>query len=238
MSSNSNILLPGLDEQLSFLRKNTAIQINQALVIGSGSEKIAKQLSRIYSCEVDLIVENYESLLNSKIILGETEKIKPFLMNFEITDFDSSHFDLIYAQGSVSLTNRNKIIKEIKRILKPGGLLCVGEIVSLKKEIPSFIKNIFDSSNLLPLFVDDLEKYYAARKFKVVSQQNLSETFREYYLQSAALLKGIENALTDQEKSYYKKLLNKVSHESNVYLKLGGNKYIGFISLLLEKEAV
>ena len=238
MSSNSNILLPGLDEQLSFLRKNTAIQINQALVIGSGSEKIAKQLSRIYSCEVDLIVENYESLLNSKIILGETEKIKPFLMNFEITDFDSSHFDLIYAQGSVSLTNRNKIIKEIKRILKPGGLLCVGEIVSLKKEIPSFIKNIFDSSNLLPLFVDDLEKYYAARKFKVVSQQNLSETFREYYLQSAALLKGIENALTDQEKSYYKKLLNKVSHESNVYLKLGGNKHIGFISLLLEKEAV
>ena len=238
MVSNSNILLPGLDEQLSFLRKNTAIQINQALVIGSGSEKIAKQLSKIYSCEVDLIVENYESLLNSKIILGETEKIKPFLMNFEITDFDSSHFDLIYAQGSVSLTNRNKIIKEIKRILKPGGLLCVGEIVSLKKEIPSFIKNIFDSSNLLPLFVDDLEKYYAARKFKVVSQQNLSETFREYYLQSAALLKGIENALTDQEKSYYKKLLNKVSHESNVYLKLGGNKHIGFISLLLEKEAV
>lgn len=238
MSSNSNILLPGLDEQLSFLRKNTAIQINQALVIGSGSEKIAKQLSKIYSCEVDLIVENYESLLNSKIILGEPEKIKPSLMNFEITDFDSSHFDLIYAQGSVSLTNRNKIIKEIKRILKPGGLLCVGEIVSLKKEIPSFIKNIFDSSNLLPLFVDDLEKYYAARKFKVVSQQNLSETFREYYLQSAALLKGIETALTDQEKSYYKKLLNKVSHESNVYLKLGGNKYIGFISLLLEKEAV
>lgn len=238
MSSVSKILLPGSDKQLSFLRKNLSMQIEKALVIGSGSEEIAKQLAKQYSSNVDLIVEDYESLMNSKIALGGDEKAKPRLMNFEVTDFDSSYFDLVYAQGSISLTNRNKIIKEIKRILKPNGLLCVGEIVSLKKEVPSFIRNIFNSSNLLPLFIDDLEIYYQERNFKVVSKKNFSETLTGYYLQNAELLKGTKGTLTDQEKSYYKKLLNKISHESNAYLKLGGDKYIGFIALLLEKGGV
>lgn len=231
----SKILLPGLGKQLDFLRKNSSIQAKQALVIGSSSEKIAKDLAKQYSCDVDLIVEDYESLMSSNLILGDDSKVKASLMNFEITDFDACTFDLIYAQASVSLTNRNKIIKEIKRILTPGGFFCVGEIVSLKKEVPKFITDIFDSSNLLPLLIDDLQKYYEERKFLIVEKENLSDTLEDYYSQTVSLLKGTKENLSDREKSYYKKLLNKVSHESNVYLKLGGDKYIGFVSMLLQK---
>ena len=41
--------------------------------------------------------------------------------------------------------------------------------------------------------------------------------------------------LTDKEKSFYKKLLSKISHESNAYLKLGADRYIGFKMLILKK---
>ena len=228
-------LLPGLKAQFRFLKKFLPqIPVN-ILVIGSASEWIAAELARTGDKNVNLIVGDYESLINSKLILGEESPVKTSFMDFEVTDFEKDSLDLVYAQASVSLTNRNKIIKEIKRILKPGGYFCVGEIASLKKEIPAFISDIYDSSNLLPLFIDDLEKYYSERKFDIIAKQNLSETLKEYYIQCSSLLKEKLEDLTDREKSYYKKLLNKVSHESNVYLKLGGDKYIGFTGLLLRK---
>ena len=40
------------------------------------------------------------------------------MMDFDNTDFNAEEFDLVYAQASISLLNRNKIVKEIKRILE------------------------------------------------------------------------------------------------------------------------
>jgi len=157
------------------------------------------------------------------------------LMSFDATDFNLSSFDLIYAQASISSTKRNKIVKEIKRILKPGGYFCVGEIVILHRRVPMFVQNIFDSSDLLPLFNNDLNKYYHEKNFILNGSIDLTNTLKEFYLRNATLLKNSEGGLTQQERSYYKKLVNKISHESNAYLRLGANKYIGFTALLLQR---
>jgi SAM-dependent methyltransferase len=196
---------------------------------------MARELSNHFDTNIELIVEDYDSLMNSKLILESSQKINVRLMDFEVTDFDDHSFDLIYAQASISLTKRNKIIKELKRLLKPDGFLCVGEVVALRKDYPPFVQDIFDSSDLLPLFADDLEKYYIERKFNVVVRQNLTHTLKKYYSRSASLLDDSIDSLSSSEKSYYKKILNKLSHESNAYLKLGGDKFIGFVALLLQK---
>ena len=235
MKSKKQILLPGLGKQLEFLRKNLSTEVNSILVIGSASEAPALSLSGSFHSNVNLIVEDYESFINSKIVLDNADNINLKIMSFEATDFNSNEFDLVYAQASVSSINRNKIIKEIKRILKPGGYLCVGEITSLNKEQPQFMKDIYDNSELLPLFADDLEKYYGERKFTVAALENLSSTLKEFYSLNISKLENSIDNLTDKEKSYYKKLLNKISHESNVYLKLGGDKHLGFYVLLLHK---
>jgi SAM-dependent methyltransferase len=235
MNNKKQICLPGLNKQFDFLKKNLQVNPKTVLVIGSGSENAAALITNHFSCSTELIVQDYESLMNSRINLDNDSNIKISLMNYEVTDFAPESFDLIYAQASVSLINRNKIIKEIKRILKPDGYLCIGEIVSLKQDIPLFVRDIFDSAGLLPLFVDDLEKYYIERKFNLISLRDFSNTLAEYYTLYASLLKSTKENLTDNEKSYYKKLLNKIHHESNVYLKLGGDKFIGFVSLLLQK---
>lgn len=235
--NTNKILLPGLDKQISFLKKNLTSEVKAALVIGSASEVPAETISKRFNCNVEIIVEDYESLLNSKLVLSNESNINVRLMSFDATDFNSFSFDLIYAQASISSTKRNKIVKEINRILKPGGYFCVGEIVALNKRIPMFVQNIFDSSNLLPLFNNDLNKYYFERKFTLTGSVDLTNTLREFYLLNADLLKSSKGGLTQQEKSYYKKLVNKISHESNAYLKLGADKYIGFIALLLQRGA-
>jgi SAM-dependent methyltransferase len=173
--------------------------------------------------------------MNSKIILEGDETVTIRIMDFDATDFQKEQFDLIYAQGSVSFINRNKIIKEFKRILKPNAYLCLGEITALEKVYPVFIKDIFDNSSLLPIYSDEIEKYYEDRNFEIIYNVDISYTLKDYYLENATRLNQEKDNLTSNEKSYYKKLLNKISHESNVYLKLGGDQYIGFSTLLLRK---
>ncbi|TSA29824.1 MAG: methyltransferase domain-containing protein [Ignavibacteriales bacterium] len=233
--NKEKILLPGLDKQINFLRKNLTSEINSALVIGSASEIPAEIISKKFNCKIEVIVEDYESLLNSRLILSSESNVNVRLMSFEATDFNPSSFDLVYAQASISSINRNKVVKEIKRILLPDGFFCVGEVVTLKRDVPQYVQDIFDASDLLPLFVENLEKYYSERKFVLSGRIDLTNTLNEYFLLNKNLLSTSKENLTEREKSYYKKLLNKINHESNAYLKLGADKFIGFLSLLLKK---
>ncbi|MEW6194148.1 MAG: class I SAM-dependent methyltransferase [Bacteroidota bacterium] len=229
------IMLPGLGKQLEFFLKNYNAVPKKILVIGSASEYIAKSIAEQFNCRVDLIVEDYESLLNSKLLIGNNSDINIKLMEYDITDFQDSEFDLVYAQASISLTKRNKIIKELKRITKAGSYFCMGEIVNLTQPVPRFIKDIYDSTDLLPLHVESIEQYYSERGFSILASSDFSKSLRDYYRNTLNMLKNSKQHLTDSEKSYYKKLLNKISHESNAYLKLGGDKYTGFKVLLLQK---
>ena len=63
---------------------------------------------------------------------------------------------------------------------------------------------------------------------RIISVEDLSHRLQNFYRENSALLKDNRNDLTDQEKSYYKIILKKMSHESNAYLDLGGFKFMGF----------
>ncbi len=236
MHKTTEFLLPGSNKQLKLLEDELAIKNYSVLVIGSASEQIAKEIEEIAGKQVELIVEDYESLINSKLILSKNEKVNISLMDFEATDFDDELFDLVYAQASISDFRRNGIVKEIKRILKPGGYLCVGEITKLTKDIPTFVQDIFDSSDLDPLFHNDVAEYYRQKNFDIIREKDFSPSLKEYYSLSLKKLKKTQEELTDNEKSYYKKLLNKISHESKAFLKQGADKHIGFYVLLLKKN--
>lgn len=230
------ILLPGLDKQLEFLKKNLELHGLKILVMGAASEQIAKQLAKDSKTFIEMIVEDYDSLINAKLVCAKSDNVNVRIMDFETTDFDDSCFDLVFAQASVSDTRRNKIIKEIKRILKPGAHLCVGEVVKLEEEIPAFVDEIFESSSLDPLYAGKLNDYYIERKFKISAEADFSDTFVEFYSTNLKKLESSKKELSDEEKSYYKKLLNRISHESNAFLKLGADRYIGFKSLIMGKE--
>lgn len=234
MKKEKHIHLPGSDYQLGFVLGNVKVVEKNILVIGSGSEEIAKTFLQEGADNVELIVQDYESMMNSNLMLADYEKITAKIMEFEFTDYDDNSFDLIYAQASISSERRNKILKEIKRILKPNGILAVGEIVKLKKDVPTFVKEIFDSSDLAPLFIDDIESFYIQRGWRVINKQDYSKSLKEYYSVNLKKLSGSVEELTDKEKSYYKKLINRISHQSKAYLKQGGDEYIGFISVLLK----
>lgn len=236
MAVKQKIYLPGSGEQLRLLENEITIEGMASAVFGSGSGTIAKLIHEDTGKNVDLIVEDYESLIQAQLEIANSEAVKCRIMSFSATDFQDDSFDLVYAQASLSGSSRVKIIKEIKRILKPGGYLCVGEIVKLSKDTPRFILDVWKSSDLSPINSDEIEDYYKAAKFAVVKSADLSRTLRDFYMLGAESLKRSVGLMTDQEKSYNKKLINRLSHETNVYLKQGGDKHIGFKVLILKNE--
>lgn len=232
MKTIEQIHLPGSDSQLRYTLGNVEIKEKKVLIVGSGSEVIAKEFLQSGAQVVELIVEDYDSLLNSKLVLDKIDAINPKMMEFEITDFNQDTFDIIYAQASISGGQRNKIIKELKRILKNEGLLIVGEIVILEKPVPQFVQDLFDDSDLEPLFVDEIKDYYKQRNFEIRDILDYSKTLKDYYSANLKKLSASVKELTDNEKSYHKKLLNQISHQSKAYLRQGADKFIGFYSII------
>ncbi len=236
MEKNLNVFLPGLDNQIRFVRRRLELEGKRTLTLGSASEAIAKVFLEETNTNAELIVEDYNSLMNSRLLVSENKSINVRLMDFEYTDFDNKEFDVVYTQGAISNPRRNKIVKEAKRILKPEGYFCVGEVVSLQKELPQFILDIYDSTDLDPLQSSEIEKYYIERNFEIVEKKDLSFTLADYYSKSLTELKKSLVDMPENEKSYYKKLINMISHEAKAFLNQGADEFIGFYSFILKKK--
>ena len=232
---NKEIYLPGSVYQFLTFSKKCGIKDKSVLVAGAGSEEVSKLFLENGAASVIQIVEDEETLLASRLYLKDTKNVSVRMMAFDSTDFFDERFDIVFAQASISNSRRNKIVKEIKRILKPGGYFCVGENVQLKANAPMFVREIWQASDILPLLNRDAADYYKEKGFEILYEDDLSSTLKDFYRDSLGLLKEKMNNLSEEEKAYHKKFLNKVSHESNAYLNLGADKYMGFKILVMKK---
>lgn len=232
MKNTEQIHLPGGDSQLRYTLGNVDLRGKNILIIGAGCEIIAKEFLKKEADSVELIVEDYDSLMNARLMLDSDQTLNPKMMDFELTDFADDAFDIVYAQASISGSRRNKIVKEIKRILRKDGFFIAGEIVKLEQLVPQFVQDMFNDSDLDPIFIDDIKNYYRQREFEIRDIMDYSKTLKEYYSTNLEKLSFSMKELNKNEKSYYKKLLNQISHQSKAFLKQGADKYIGFCTII------
>lgn len=235
MKTIKPIFLPGTDRQFKILASQVKLDGKFVLIIGGGTVEIAHEFIENRAANAKIIVEDNDSLIDARMLLRNNENISVSMMEFESTDFQDAQFDLVFAQASITNKSKNKIVKEIRRILKPGGIFCVGENVAFTKELPVFIKDIFLNSGITPAFKDVFNKFYIERKFEILYEHDLSPTLKDFYKFSSSILNQNIDTLSEQEKSYYKKMLKQISHESNVYLNLRGDNYFGFMMLVMKK---
>lgn len=228
--SRETILLPGGNKQAEHLFEKNLISGNNALIIGAGCESLALRLSEQFT-EVQIIVNEYKSLMQSRDRLQNADKVKIKMMDYAHTDFNDNYFDLIYAQASISVPDRKNIIKEIKRTLKNDGTVCIGEIVSLKEPVPTFVRDIWERSGLDPLPLSGINEYYENRGISITSEINLTATLKDFFQK----LRYEISKTSKDEKEANKKFYSAVKHEADAYLKLGGDKFIGFISFIMRK---
>jgi ubiquinone/menaquinone biosynthesis C-methylase UbiE len=233
---NLKVFLPGTEKQFSHLLKNVDLTGKTILIIGHGSEDIAGVMLN-HSEDISIILNEQNTLVSSRYRLKDEKRVKVKMMDYMNTDYAEDQFDLVYAQASITVTERNKIVKEIKRILKPEGIFSVGEIVSPREDVPAFVTDMWKSSGLSPLSGSQIKNYYKGKNFELISEEDLTDTLREYYKRGKELIRTKIKFLSDEEAAFNQKLINRMKHETNVYLKLGGDKYIGFKSLIMRKQS-
>jgi len=234
MKESKKIFLPGSFKPFRILKQKFDLNEKKVLIIGESSEKIAERFldENVYS--VDVIVRDYDALIQSRLNSNKTKNISIRINDFENTDFPDDNFDLVYAQVSLSNSNRKNVLKEIKRILKLNGILCVIEITKLQNEIPAFVKNVFEQSDIHPLLHSQSKDYFTSKGYELFFEQDLTSSLMHFYENVSNELSDYFRKADETEKKLYKKLLNKISHESNAYLKLGADKYIGLNLLILK----
>lgn len=231
----NDIFLPGSSEQIKKFLQTVTVEDKQVLVIGNGSLSMAAQIMDNGAKSVIIIVDNNDSLLQERFMLKRKD-IQIRQMDYHNTDFRDELFDIVYAQASISTIKRTKIIKEVQRVLKPDGIFCAGEMVSFTEEVPQFILDLWEQSELKPLFFEKLESDYTEKGFNVTEKADLSRTLESFYSSAKRNLQKSMAELTENEKKYHKKLLHKISHESNAYLRLGGDKVIGFFMIIADRN--
>jgi len=229
--SSAGFPLPGGKRQLKHLLGQNIQKGIRALIIGPSTNSIIKGLLE-YFPEINIIADNYDSLMNIRMTLKEEYSIRIKMMDYAHTDFENEHFNLIFSQGSISVIERKNILKEIKRIIVNDGLFCVGEIVSLKEPVPAFVKDIWERNGMEPLVSSTITQFYESKGFKVISEKDLSTSLKDYYENIRLLVLKTDTDKKEAEKKYFSRL----KHESNAFLKLGGDKYIGFKSLIMRKS--
>ena len=229
------IYLPSGVNQFNHFRSIVDLKDKSVLIIGANTNIVGKKFLESDVMVVNIILDDYDLLINTRLAIKGMERISSKFMEYTNTDFDNETFDIVYAQGSISTPDRNKILKEVKRILKPRGMVCIGEYISLQTTAQKFVEDIWESGNVAPLHSDELVAYYQKRDFDVVDVIDLSSKLKEFYLDSKKMLDDNIEKLTEGEKIYHKKLLKRINHESNVYLNLGGSEYMGFSSIILRK---
>ncbi|HEY6437298.1 MAG TPA: methyltransferase domain-containing protein [Ignavibacteriaceae bacterium] len=204
---------------------------SHALIIGTVSNLIVKKLLEHFT-DINIISDNYDSLIRIKMNLKGKDSIKIKMMDYAHTDFYDNYFDLVYSQGTISVSQRKNILKEIKRILTDGGILSVGEIVSIKEPVAGFIKDIWERTGLDPLTLSGIKQYYENKGFKIISEKNISNTLKDFYEK----IRLEVSKAGKEEKEHDKKYFSLMKHESHAYIKLGGDKYIGFKSFIMRKQ--
>jgi demethylmenaquinone methyltransferase / 2-methoxy-6-polyprenyl-1,4-benzoquinol methylase len=153
------------------------LAIKQAKLVGDSGHVVLADIN------ASMLQEGRDRVLNK----GLVNRISTSQCNAEILPFDDNSFDCItIAFGLRNVTDKAKALSSMRRVLKPGGRLCVLEF---SKPLYQPLEKIYDfySFNILPrmgeLIANDRESYqYLAESIRMHPDQ---ETLKNMMLEEA-----------------------------------------------------
>lgn len=222
--------LPGLNDQVDFFLRQYKPSAGNILIIGSGTAEIARVIQQHDKGKVVIIVDNNELLLQERLRASTLENVTVRMMDFHNTDFAGEFFDVVYAQASISTGYHTKIIREIYRILKTGAVFCLGEMYRTTEEIPPGISQVIESGGLRLLDKETIQSLYKAERLHISASKDLSYTLKKVYRFYSRNFNYGLHTLPESEKKLLKKEIARWKHEADTFAKMGGLKYIGYVT--------
>lgn len=157
------------------------------LECGSGTAAVSRFFNKKYNLKNVILDNSIEALkIGENFIKNDNLEISSVLSDIKNMPFDDDSFDIVYLGGVMEyLQDYDSCILEIKRVLKPGGLLLfvvVPNVINIQifGNFFLFFKNVFKNqpTKLVP---SNVKKWYADKYINKLLENGYAST-REYYL--------------------------------------------------------
>lgn len=172
-----DVLHPGGIELTRTLAQQTGVKGKKVLDLSCGTGETALFLAKEFSSQVTGIDLSEKNISLAK----EKAKKEGITATFQKGDvetlaFENKSFDVILSECSLCLSDREKVLQEAFRVLKPGGRLGVTDFVthSLPKEFQSLLFQVLCIANAPS--VEELQKDIKQSGFVLQKTENLTNT--------------------------------------------------------------
>lgn len=163
------------------------------LECGAGTAGVSRYFNKKYQFKNIILDNSIEALKTGEnFIKYDNLKIKTILSDIKNMPFDDNSFDIIYLGGVMEyLDDYDLCIAEIKRVLKPEGMLLfvvVPNVINIQiiGDLFLFLKNIFkkQQTKLVP---SNVKKWHAKKYMKILIK-NRFDKIKDYYLNPFPLI--------------------------------------------------
>lgn len=176
------------------------------LDIGSGYGGAARYLAKRFGCHVTALnLSEVENDRNRKLSQeqGLSDQVEVVEGNFESLPFEDSSYDLVWSQDAILHSgNREKVIAEVSRVLKPGGQLVFTDPMQADDCPDGVLQPILDRIHLETLGSPAFYRETAAKYgLKEIAFDDLSEQLVNHYSRVLAETSASEEELKQHDVS-------------------------------------
>lgn len=226
---------------LSLLRRASELRpftADAALLLAMGRYgENAIALERAFPGSVTSIDEDTEGVFHTRLQAAAVKagRLRAQVMSPLTLGFEDATFDMVIMEGVLSSYPARKALAEALRVLKPGGSIGIADCAWLATPVPTFARDVWESTRRR---VPALDEIPALLQDADMTQQILKDESRvlaPFYRQFSGDVRQIAGSAFKDMK-HLKSQVKQYKHEIDVYLKLGGDRYMGYFSALAGRQ--
>lgn len=207
------------------------------LLMGCRMGENALGLAESFTGRIVGIEEDSESVFFGKMTATErglAGRVSLQYMAPVATNFRDGQFRVVQLEGMLSSYSPGRVLKEALRVLAPGGWLIVSDSCWLEDEIPTFVRDVWESPDHRILTPPQIRTLFEDRGLEVLQLDDRSGVLDTFYRQFQETVRGIAKGGFEGMK-HQKSLVKHYKHEIDVYRKNGGERYMGYFGAVCRK---
>lgn len=173
--------------------------------------------------------EDAEALFFCKSRIGDLRPRVSFRMMSPVAlDPRDGTIDAVIVDGVLSSYNKRKLLREVRRVLKPGAPLLVAAPVWLEDGAPTGIRGVWETREYTVPTRAELADLLAECGFRIVHESDQTRVLEPFYKQFMTDVKKLAAAGFEEFKQH-RALVKHYKHEIDMYFKHGGRRYMGYV---------
>ncbi len=235
MPENKTPFLPGGASPINFFLKKMPHEGKSLLLLGNGFPQLIPFVQNEGFSSIHSASDDTTEVFEYKANTSKNQQFPAMVVDYASLDHKSGEFDFVFCQTTLTKPVKTKLIKEIKRILKPEGILITSEIVCIKKPAPIFLNDIWIKSGQDPHYNDEFEPFYTTRGFNLIESAEFPNDLDEFYIKSYKILETNLKTMSAEKRVQFRKDFVQEKHEIVTMVKSGALKFLNFRTLILQK---